>query len=214
MIIIKKILPFFLLLSLCLFILGCQDSSEHVLEQSPTPSPNPKTETPWKKQKPQPSLQAKEPQSSRPRIVYLADLVQKNQVVLSKPYKDYLKTRPQHLRKNIVYHDKKHSIFQHPIPALANAIIFPRIDIHKQTALHFSIGIFSNNNDNFVSDGVTFSIRIKGQENAEEMVFQETLQDCDVWKDYRVNLSAYAGQQVELQLLTDPYQNIAYDWAV
>jgi arylsulfatase A-like enzyme len=80
--------------------------------------------------------------------------------------------------------------------------------------LHFSLGIFSNKTDNFASDGVTFSVRIKGQEHAENVVFQETVQEFDVWKDYRVDLSAYAGQQVEMQLLTDPYQNSAYDWAV
>lgn len=211
---IKNTFPLFLLLSLCLFIIGCQDPSEYTQEPSATPSPTPIAETPWKKQTPQSSLQAQKPQPSRSRIIYLAEFMEKNQVVLPGPYKAYLDTNPQHLRANIVYHGKSHSIFHHPASTMPNTLAFPLMNIRKQTALHFSLGIFSNKTDNFASDGVTFSVRIKGQEIAEEVLFQKTLQEFDVWKDYRIDLSAYAGKQVRVQLLTEPFQHAKYDWAV
>ena len=86
---------------------------------------------------------------------------------------------------------------------------------HGQTILQFPLRLpqapstfsFSVGLHEGCSSGVLFQVRLNGQ------TYFETFKDTFDWTDSSISLSQFAGQPVLLELVTDPGENTACDWA-
>ena len=88
---------------------------------------------------------------------------------------------------------KKETIFAHP-PARGQTILqFPLLLAEEPSTFSFSVGL-----EEGCSKGVLFQVRLNGQ------VYSEIFTDTFDWKEGKVSLSAFAGQPVLLELVTDP----------
>ena len=98
---------------------------------------------------------------------------------------------------------RKASIFAHPPPDGQTVLQF-LLSLPKAHELMFS---FSMGLQDGCSDGVFFKVLVNGETQFGHFV------DTFGWKDANISLSRYAGDQVLLELITDPGENVNCDWA-
>lgn len=146
-------------------------------------------------------------------ILYFADLMLKKQFLIQKEYQNVLDKNVGHLQYDITHHGKEKSIFHHPVGHIQNTLSFQAITILDNAVLQFDIGIFTNNHEDFASDGVVFKIILEDNDS-QDTIFEESLTEFDIWKSYALNLSEYAGKRIVINLITEPREHASYDWAV
>ena len=89
----------------------------------------------------------------------------------------------------------KETIFAHP-PANGQTILqFPLLLPQEPSTFSFSMGLHEG-----CSKGVLFQVRLNGQ------TYFEAFKDTFTWADASISLSAFAGQPLLLELVTDPAQ--------
>lgn len=98
---------------------------------------------------------------------------------------------------------RKESIFAHPPPDGQTVLQF-LLSLPKAHELMFS---FSMGLQDGCSDGVFFKVLVNGEAQFENFV------DTFEWEDANISLSRYAGDQVLLELITDPSEDVNCDWA-
>ena len=100
----------------------------------------------------------------------------------------------EHTRTNID-NIKKDVINAHP-PANGQTVLqFPLLLPEEPSTFSFSVGVYEG-----CSKGVLFQVRLNGQ------TYLEIFKDAFDWTDGSISLSAFAGQSVLLELVTDPAQ--------
>ena len=100
----------------------------------------------------------------------------------------------EHTRTNID-NIKKDVINAHP-PANGQTVLqFPLLLPEEPSTFSFSVGLYEG-----CSKGVLFQVRLNGQ------TYLEIFKDAFDWTDGSISLSAFAGQSVLLELVTDPAQ--------
>ena len=96
----------------------------------------------------------------------------------------------------------KETIFGHPPRNGLTILQFPLLLSQEPSTLSFSAGL-----EEGCSEGVLFQVRLNGQPHSE--IFTDTFE----WKEGNISLSAFAGQPVLLELVTDPSGSSNCDWA-
>ena len=97
---------------------------------------------------------------------------------------------------------RKETIFGHPPRNGLTILQFPLLLPQEPSTFSFSAGL-----EKGCSEGVLFQVRLNGQTYSE--VFADTFE----WKEGNISLSAFAGQPVLLELVTDPSGSSNCDWA-
>ena len=112
---------------------------------------------------------------------------------------------------------KKAAIFEHPraegYARIEYELILPELADDEQLILHFSIGLRDGVDFDYLltkPDGVRFAIEISREQRFEDFSIA-----CQ-WEEHVLNLSKYAGRQIQVAFLTDcnGVGNTNYDWAV
>ena len=98
---------------------------------------------------------------------------------------------------------RKTSIFAHPPPGGQTVLQFS-LSLPKLHELMFS---FSMGLQDGCSDGVFFKVLVNGETQFEHFV------NAFGWEDANISLSRYAGDQVLLELITAPSEDVNCDWA-
>ena len=96
----------------------------------------------------------------------------------------------------------KRTIFGHPPRHGQTILQFLLLLPQEPSTFSFSAGLEAG-----CSEGVLFQVRINGQTHSE--IFTDTFE----WKEGNISLSAFAGQPLLLELVTDPSGSSNCDWA-
>ncbi len=117
--------------------------------------------------------------------------------------------------------DAREVIFTHPQPDQAAEVIY-RLTLPEAAALRFSIALSPDVWIPENGDGVIFQIFVKESETTSSGIFvfhrylnPKTNPSDRRWRNYVLDLSAWAGQTVDLYLIAEagPQHNDSYDWA-
>ena len=103
----------FFVLMIALGLIGCQESHDVIIEESP-----------------------------EKKKIYLTDLMQDAQFRIQGTYQEALRKNPKFLQYPISKYDRPNSIFHHPLGMRQNSLAFHNILVTPHTQLQFSIGIF------------------------------------------------------------------------
>lgn len=112
--------------------------------------------------------------------------------------------------------EKRNIIFQHP-----TSRVTARVHIPYDSELHFGIGLDPEALKFHRSDGIEFNVYIKDQKIGEDelQLYSRYLNPDDpqfspTWQDAILDLSNYAGDDVEIifETLPGPINDINYDW--
>ena len=114
--------------------------------------------------------------------------------------------------------ERKFSIFMHPVSAAAYELKLPELEAGDTLWLDFALGMLPDSWTQ-AGDGVNFSVDIRTTGEASEIYSsyldpKNNLQDRQ-WRAARVDLSAYAGQEITVILRTDGGEagDLQFDWA-
>ena len=116
--------------------------------------------------------------------------------------------------------DTRPVIYMHP-PETGQRYVAYRVTVPENAALRFGIALAPQVWDPEKGDGVNFSVYIIPVSQSEgEFVFTRYLNPKTNlsdrrWRNYVVDLSLWAGQEINVMLITEngPQENWAYDWA-
>lgn len=97
-----------------------------------------------------------------------------------------------------------------------STIRFPAVHIAPDARLSFGIGLEDRRIQAY-SDGVGYSVRIRGDDGTEQEVWTGAIDTEDLerrrWLDVEVDLGRWAGRTVDIVLETTPHQSQTGDWA-
>lgn len=153
-----------------------------------------------------------EKKSAKKSIIYFSDKISKNDFELENSYREVIRKKPSLLRYDIDFHHKSKSIYHHPSGEANNMIKFKDIYVEPFVELKFSIGVFTESQSDFVSDGVGFKV-ILWDEDVPEIIFHQKVEKFDAWRDVRVDLSKYEGKKITIGFKTDYLGHAEFDWA-
>ncbi len=117
--------------------------------------------------------------------------------------------------------DWREVVYTHPGPDRSAEVIY-RVELPEAAALRFSIALSPEVWNPDKGDGVSFKLFIKetGSAQGGEVIFERYLNpklnpSDRRWRNYVVDLSAWAGKEADLYLIAEPGpdHNDAYDWA-
>lgn len=151
--------------------------------------------------------------SSRPFVTFGQEAIEKGQRALEVPGQTFVSFG----RELTIKGDTRRTLFQHPF----SEVRFNNVQIPPDALLHFGIGI-----DPAVwekpGDGVSFRVTVINENSTrpEITIFTEYMDpkrtpDDRKWRDYDVDLNAFADQKVSFIFATDggPRNDIRFDWA-
>ncbi|MCH8289716.1 hypothetical protein IH992_01245 [Candidatus Poribacteria bacterium] len=118
---------------------------------------------------------------------------------------------------------KKSAIFEHPRAEgdarIEYELTLPQLESNEKLILHFSIGLRDGIDFDYPltkPDGVQFAIEILGERRFEASRGSDGIPDSAQWAEHTVDLSEFAGQQIQMAFLTNcnGAGNTNYDWAL